>query len=174
MFRHLLAAILLLSVADVSLADPPISRHDFFGGGEPGIRLFVREVSSASAGSGKPILLLHGARVPGLASFDLLVPGGSPAADLAQRGFDVYIMDVRGYGRSTRPKEMDEPPSTHAPLVRSNEAARDIAAVADAIRKRRRVERVALFGWATGGQWAGYYASLYPNKVSALLLLNTL
>jgi pimeloyl-ACP methyl ester carboxylesterase len=44
----------------------------------------------------------------------------------------------------------------------------------DAIRQRRRVERVALFGWATGGQWAGYYASLYPEKVSALILLNSL
>jgi pimeloyl-ACP methyl ester carboxylesterase len=33
---------------------------------------------------------------------------------------------------------------------------------------------VALFGWATGGQWAGYYASLFPEKVSALIVLNSL
>jgi len=46
--------------------------------------------------------------------------------------------------------------------------------VVDAIRGHRWVARVALFGWATGGQWAGYYASLYPSNVSALILLNSL
>jgi alpha-beta hydrolase superfamily lysophospholipase len=109
-----------------------------------------------------------------LASFDLPVQGGSFATDLARRGFDVYVMDVRGYGRSTRPKEMQEPPDAHAPLVRSNDAVRDLSAVVDAIRRRRRVARVALFGWATGGQWAGYYACLYPGTVSALILRNSL
>jgi pimeloyl-ACP methyl ester carboxylesterase len=156
---------------------PEVRRRDFFVDSDPGIHLFVREVVDGSApgqAAGKPILLLHGARVPGLASFDLPVRGGSFAADLARRGFDVYVMDVRGYGRSTRPKEMQEPPDLHAPLVRSNDAAHDLAAVVDAIRRRRRVARVALFGWATGGQWAGYYASLYPNNVSALILLNSL
>jgi alpha-beta hydrolase superfamily lysophospholipase len=26
---------------------------------------------------------------------------------IAQHGWDVYLIDVRGYGRSTRPPEMD-------------------------------------------------------------------
>jgi alpha-beta hydrolase superfamily lysophospholipase len=92
----MLVVVLLLGVPNVLLVKSPISRHDFFVAGEPGIHLFAREVSSADAGTGKPILLLHGARVPGVASFDLSVAGGSLAADLAQRGFDVYIMDVLG------------------------------------------------------------------------------
>jgi len=83
-------------------------------------------------------------------------------------------MDIRGYGNSTRPKEMEEPPAAHSPLVRSNEAARDIAATVNWICDRQHVTQVALFGWATGGQWAGYYASLYPKKVSVLILLNSL
>ncbi|WP_266158848.1 alpha/beta fold hydrolase [Dyella silvatica] len=160
-----------------SHSEPQIQRHDFFVDGDTGVRLFVRELvipTGVGSSAGGPILLLHGARVPGLASFDLPVPGGSFAADLAQLGFDVYVMDVRGFGRSTRPKEMDEPPGLHAPLVRSSLAAHDISAVVDAIRKRRGVARVALLGWATGGQWAGYYASLYPEKVSTLILLNSL
>jgi pimeloyl-ACP methyl ester carboxylesterase len=83
-------------------------------------------------------------------------------------------MDVRGYGQSSRPQEMNDPPTSHAPLVRSDDAGRDISAVVDAIRKRRNVARVALFGWAVGGQWAGYYASHHPDKVDALVLLNSL
>ncbi len=154
--------------------DARISRRDFQVSGEPGIRLFVREVREQEGPAGRPIVLIHGARVPGLASFDLPVAGGSPAADLALRGFDVYIMDVRGYGRSTRPREMDEPVSAHPVLVRSNEAARDIGSVVDWIRLRRKLSQVGAVRLGDGGQWAGYYASLYPEKISALILLNSL
>jgi pimeloyl-ACP methyl ester carboxylesterase len=167
--------ILVLSALLVTSAfQPAITHRDFFINSDPGIRLFVREVTVGQNGSGKPILLVHGARVPGIASFDLPVSGGSLAEDLAQRGFNVYILDLRGYGQSTRPKEMDEPPTAHPPLVRSNEAVRDIAATVDWIRLRRALASVVLFGWATGGQWAAHYTSLYPEKVSALIMLNSL
>lgn len=153
-----------------------VARDDFFVQSGPGISLFVREVRSESAGrrDRTPILLVHGARVPGLASFDLPVPDGSLAEDLARAGYPVYVMDVRGYGRSTRPGEMSEPPNSHAPLVRSTVAVRDLAAVVDWIRERRDVDSVALLGWATGGNWCGYYATLHPERVSHLILLNTL
>src|SRR5215469_15149972 len=175
MIHNFLLAALFLSAAVPAPSQVEVQRQDFFVDGDPGVRLFVREVRLGNdRPSGRPILLLHGARVPGLASFDLPVPGGSLAADLAQLGFDIYAMDIRGYGSSTRPREMDQPPGSHAPLVRSNEAVRDISAVVDSIRRRRHVARVAILGWATGGQWGGYYASLYPENVSALILLNSL
>lgn len=155
-------------------AQPGVERHDFSVAGEPGIHLFVREVTAAHSATHIPIVLIHGARIPGIASFDLPVAGGSLAADLAARGLDAYVMDVRGYGRSTRPPEMEGAPAAHPPLVRSNEAVRDIGAVVDWVAHREHVSAVALFGWATGAQWAGYYASLYPEKVSALILLNAL
>ena len=57
-------------------------RTDHLVDGEAGIRLFVREVRAAAGVPAKtPVLLLHGARVPGLASFDLAVPGGSRAVE---------------------------------------------------------------------------------------------
>ena len=177
MIRFLPLAALLLGLVSGLTAQTKVQRQDFFVDSDPSVHIFVREVVTASGPAsafGQPILLLHGARVPGLASFDLPVPGGSFAEDLARLGFDVYVMDVRGYGRSTRPAQMEEPPANHAPLVRTNDAAYDISAVVDAICARRGVARVALFGWATGGQWAGYYASVFPRKVSALILLNSL
>jgi pimeloyl-ACP methyl ester carboxylesterase len=33
---------------------------------------------------------------------------------------------------------------------------------------------VALLGWATGGMWSAYYASLHPEKVGHLITLNAL
>src|SRR5215469_4985761 len=108
MIRHFHFLVLLLSAAGLFDSQANVQRQDFWVDSDPGVRLFVREVRLGSSQVGQPILLLHGARVPGLASFDLPVPGGSLAADLAQLGFDVYVMDVRGYGRSTRPREMDQ------------------------------------------------------------------
>jgi pimeloyl-ACP methyl ester carboxylesterase len=74
-------------------------------------------------------------------------------------------MDARGYGKSTRPE---------VPRVRGNAVVRDVAAVVEAIRSRLGVEQVALLGWATGSHWLGYYASLYPERVSHLILYNSL
>jgi pimeloyl-ACP methyl ester carboxylesterase len=149
-------------------------RHDHRIASEPGIELFAREVRRAGASSRPPVLLLHGLRVPGLASFDLAVPGGSLAADLAAAGHPAFVLDARGYGGSTRPREMERPPEGGAPLVRSSDVVRDVAAAVDWIRARTGAPRVALFGWATGGHWLGHYASLYSERVSHLILHNTL
>jgi len=151
-----------------------IHREDLFTNSDAGVRIHVREVRLGARGACRPILLVHGARVPGIASFDLPVPGGSLAGDLADKGFCVYVMDVRGYGQSTRPSEMEQPSQNHPPLVRSLEAVHDIDAAVDLIRKRTAASRVFLFGWATGGQWAGYYATLHSGKLSHLILLNAL
>jgi pimeloyl-ACP methyl ester carboxylesterase len=48
---------------------------------------------------------------------------------------------------------MDEPPTGKPALVRTNQVAQDSAVVADWICSRRHVAKVALFAWATGGQW---------------------
>lgn len=150
-------------------------RRDFTVQSEPGIDLFVREVHAAANNEATrvPILLLHGARVPGLGSFDLPVPGGSLAEDLALAGHTVYIMDARGYGGSTRPPAMDAPPEGVPPLVRSVEVTRDIDAVARLIGERHG-RPIAAFGWATGGQWLGLYATLHPERLSHLILCNSL
>jgi len=67
-------------------------------------------------------------------------------------------------GGSTRPKEMEEPAAGRAALVRSREAARDIGAVVDSIRDRRRVEKVVLFGWSTGGNGRDIMRVFTPRK----------
>lgn len=172
-------AVLAFLLLGTSLSHPchaQVERNEFMVPGDPGIRLHVREVrvDVAVDASRPPIVLLHGARVPSVPSFDLPVPNGSLAADLARAGHAVYLMDARGYGRSTRPPEMSEPPDANPPLVRSSEVVRDIAAVVDWVRDRRSVDRVALLGWATGGHWFGHYATIYPDRVSHLVLYNTL
>ena len=155
-------------------ASANVIRRDTYVTESSGVRLFVRELRLSDAKVSVPILLVHGARVPGLASFDLSVPGGSFAADLAARGFDVFVIDVRGYGRSTRPPEMDRPPEDGLPLVRAEVAVQDIAAVVDWVAAQRPGGKPILFGWAAGGQWAALYASTHPKALGGLVLLNSL
>jgi pimeloyl-ACP methyl ester carboxylesterase len=153
-----------------------VSRQDFSVTTKDQIHLWVRELrATAGALRGEPLILIHGARVPGIASFDLAVPDGSLAADLAARtGRPVYVMDARGYGCSQRPAALDEPADSNRPQVRAYEVARDIAAVAAAVEQRSGSNKVALFGWATGGMWAAYYAALYPEQIGHLVMLNAL
>jgi pimeloyl-ACP methyl ester carboxylesterase len=170
--RAILGAYLLGALS--SAFSQTLERHNFFVQSDPGIKILVREVRAHTPAQVRPVLLIHGARVPGVASFDLPMPGGSLAADLAQAGYVAYIMDARGYGLSTRPQEMSQPADANPPLVRSNLVVRDINAAVDFIRRRDRVSRVSLLGWATGASWAGYYATLFPNKVDHLILHNGL
>ncbi|MGW4111408.1 alpha/beta fold hydrolase [Actinosynnema sp. NPDC004786] len=172
----MLKTILTLALAASVTHAPPsgqVVRKDRKVRGEAG-DLAVREVRLDRGARGRPVLLLHGARVPGVASFDLPVPGGSLAADLARRGFRVFILDARGYGGSDRPPALDAPPSANPPAVTGDEVVRDIASVVDRLRATTRHDRVDLVGWATGGHWAGWYASEHPDRVEHLVLYNSL
>ncbi|MEI8409990.1 MULTISPECIES: alpha/beta fold hydrolase [unclassified Kribbella] len=151
-----------------------VVRTDFHVTSDPGVRIAVREVRPEQPHEKPPVLLLHGARVPGVASFDLPVAGGSLAADLARDGHRVYVMDARGYGGSTRPPALSQPPEQNAPAVRSSDVVRDIAAVVEQIARHTRGGQVALLGWATGGHWLGQYAAANPARVSHLVLFNSL
>ncbi|MEI7036617.1 hypothetical protein [Fulvimonas yonginensis] len=101
-----------------------VQRHDFRVVTADGVGIHVREVRTPQA-KGEPLILIHGARVPGVASFDLAVPGGSLAQDLALRtGRPVYVMDARGYGGSDRPPAMARPGAECAAFARLRVGAR--------------------------------------------------
>jgi pimeloyl-ACP methyl ester carboxylesterase len=166
-----MAPLLLLALAAV-----PVQRTELRVTTADGLRIAVREIRPEGVRSGtEPIVLLHGARAPGIASFDLPVPGGSLAEDLAVRArARVYVMDARGYGRSQRPPAMSQPPDKSRPLSRSYEVVRDVDAVVRTVLARTGARQVALLGWATGGLWVGQYAALWPERVGHLILLNAL
>ncbi|MGF1551817.1 MAG: alpha/beta fold hydrolase [Paracoccaceae bacterium] len=172
----LIAALLAsapLAVPATALAE--IVRERLVTEAEPGIEIVMRRVhDDAVEQRGDPVILLHGARVPGVVSFDLAVEGGSLAADLARAGLDVFVVDLRGYGMSTRPAAMDEPRRETTPLVRTGTAVRDLAAAADAVLAETGADQVAILGWATGGHWAGAYAAFHPERVSRVVFYNTL
>lgn len=74
--------------------------------------IYVREVTlaeNASRPAADVVLFVHGAGTPAEVSFDVPYKDYSWMAYLARAGFDVFSMDMTGYGRSTRPPAMNDP-----------------------------------------------------------------
>jgi pimeloyl-ACP methyl ester carboxylesterase len=140
---------------------------------DPGIEIFVRNKRPAAMTAFRPertVLYVHGATYPASTSFDLALDGFSWMDYIAARGYDVYLVDIRGYGRSTRPPEMAEDPAGHAPIVRGDVAIRDIGTVVDVILRRRNIPRLNLMGWSWGTTLMATYTTQNPAKVERLVL----
>jgi pimeloyl-ACP methyl ester carboxylesterase len=140
---------------------------------DAGIELFVRNKrpeTLAGFSPGRTLLFLHGATYPAHTAFDLPLAGLSWMDYIASRGFDVWCMDLRGYGRSTRPPEMAQPAAASAPLVRGETAVADLAAVAEFVRQRRGLQRIVHMGWSWGTALSGRFAAENPQQVERLVL----
>jgi len=81
----------------------------------------------------KILLYVHGATYPSETAFDLPLGGRSMMDYIALQGWDVYLVDVRGYGGSTRPPEMEKPPSENKPFADTVTAVRDVGSAVDYI-----------------------------------------
>lgn len=140
---------------------------------DPGIQLHVRNKHPEGMekfGSDRIVLFVHGGTYNAESSFDLPLNGLSWMDFVAQRGWDVYIMDLRGYGRSTRPPEMNQPPQENPPIVNTDVAIKDVSTVVDHILAKRGVSKISLIGWAWGTTIAGAYTAKNNAKVERLVL----
>jgi pimeloyl-ACP methyl ester carboxylesterase len=140
---------------------------------DPGIEIFVRNKRPAGMQAFRPertLLFVHGATYPAHTTFDLPIQGRSWMDIIAARGYDVYLLDLRGYGKSTRPQEMAQSPDANPPIVRTVTAVKDIAAVVDFILERRGIARLTLLGWSWGTFSTPTYTIANPDKVERLVL----
>jgi len=161
--------------------------------GQPA-QLYVRErvlaggaLRTSSFGD-RVVLFVHGAGTPAEVAFDVPYQDYSWMAFLARAGFDVFSVDMTGYGRSTRPAPMNDPcnlaKDRQAGFVASPCAAsyahtltsiasdwNDIDAAVNYIRALRHVDRISLVAWSRGGPRAGGYAAQHPDRVRRLVVL---
>jgi pimeloyl-ACP methyl ester carboxylesterase len=140
---------------------------------DPGIELFLCNKRPESLNAFQPnrtLLMVHGATYPAHTAFDLPLGGLSWMDYIAGRGFDVWSLDLRGYGRSTRPPEMARPAADSAPVERGETAVQDIAAAADFVRRRRGLARLTVLGWSWGTALMGPYAADNPELVERVVL----
>ena len=168
-----LAAPLLAPVAAEAQA-PQIATEEFMvPAKDAGIELFLRNKRPeglAAFTPGRTLLMVHGATYPAHTAFDLPLGGLSWMDYIAGRGFDVWCLDLRGYGRSTRPPEMAQPAGANPPIVRGETAVADIAAAAAFIRQRRSLPRLTMLGYSWGTALMGRFAADNPALVERLVL----
>lgn len=141
--------------------------------GQSGIQLYVRNKYPEGLASFSPertVLFVHGATYPAETSFDLPVGGASWMDQIARRGFDVYLVDLPGYGKSSRPPEMDQPAEANAPLVGLDVAVSAVGNAVDFIMQRRGVARTNLIGWSWGTTIMANYTTQNAGKVQRLAL----
>jgi pimeloyl-ACP methyl ester carboxylesterase len=167
-------AFLFIGVSAMAASDPPIVTEEFMVPGvDPGISLYVRNKHPQGVNKfpgDKIVLYVHGATYPSETAFDLVLNGRSWMDYIAQHGYDVYLVDVRGYGRSTRPPEMDKPAADGEPIARTATAVKDAGAAVDFILKRRGVSKINLLGWSWGTSIMGSYTAQNNDKVNRLVL----
>ncbi len=157
------------------------------------VSLFVRQRRGAP--SGPAVLLVHGRSAAAVPSFDLQYQDYSWMAYLADAGFDVFAVDLQGYGSSSKPSVMDDPCNTSADnqtkyLIPKPLAAPcpphyphpfgsfatdwdEIDTVVEFIRSLRgdRTLKVSLVGWSRGGMRVIGYAALRPNNIERVVAL---
>jgi pimeloyl-ACP methyl ester carboxylesterase len=160
--------------------------------------IYVREVVQAGVALRTPalgdqvVLFVHGAGTPAEVAFDVPRQDYSWMGYLARAGFDVFAMDMTGYGRSARPAAMNDPcnlsreqqltfvpallaapcmPSYGQQMTTLASDWNDIGAVVDHLLALRRVEKVSMFAWSLVGPRAAGYAAQHPEKVRKLVLL---
>jgi len=152
----------------------PLQTEDYLiPGRDPGTRLYIRNKFAADKTvftSDGTVLFVHGATYPAEATFDLRVGGFSWMEYIAARGYDVYLLDIRGYGRSSRPPAMSAPPGANPPFASTEDAVRDVEAAIDFILKRRGIEKVNLIGWSWGTTTTALFTTRHNDKVGRLVL----
>jgi len=158
------------------------------------VELYVRErARPATILRGAPraehvVLFVHGAGTPAEVAFDVPYADYSWMAYLANAGFDVFSMDMTGYGRSTRPSAMNEvcnlpaeqqtalgrepcKPTLEQQLTTIASDWNDLDAVVDYIRALRGVARVSLVGWSLGGPRTVGYTAQHGDKIDKIVVL---
>jgi len=142
--------------------------------GETGVQLFVQNKYPQGFQQFRPertVLFVHGGLYPAESTFDLLLSGMSWMDFIAARGFDVYYVDLEGFGRATRPLSMSMAAEINEPVTSTEAAERQLEAAVSTILQRRKIERLAVIGFDWGASVAARFASLKPTYVERLVMV---
>jgi len=170
-----IGAVIFATIAAPAIAQTPplVTDEMMVKTGDPGIEIYVRNKRPANMTTFRPeqtVLYVHGATYPSETAFDLKLDGVSWMEYMASRGYDVWLLDLRGYGKSTRPAEMADKPEANPPIVRGETAVKDIGTAVDFILQRRNIPRLNLLGFSWGTTLMATYTTQNAQKVERLVL----
>jgi pimeloyl-ACP methyl ester carboxylesterase len=130
----------------------PVGYIRFQGQGET-LRMAYMDVKPSQP-NGKTVMLLHGKNFNG-------AYWQQTAEALSQRGYRVVIPDQIGFGKSTKPEQVQ---------YTFQFLARNTLALLDTLQ----IRQVAVLGHSMGGMLATRFALMYPERVEKLILENSI
>ena len=129
-----------------------------------GVRLFLWE-KYVGVPDGKPaVLFVHGSSMASQPTFDLTVPGRPDSSVMdwfARRGFVCWCVDMEGYGRSDKSRDI------YCDIANG---ADDLAAATEYIAGARGVKSFLTYGISSGALRAALFAQRHPDRVARLAL----
>ena len=111
--------------------------------------------------SKKPILFVHGVTFSSH-EFDVNYKDYSLARYFAKHGYEVWLLDIAGFGHSEAVKDGFMPDSDYA--------AEDIEAAVRCILARNNLSSMDVLGWSWGTVTSGRFAARHPELVHRLVL----
>jgi len=128
------------------------------------VNLFLFEKCAAAPGNRPAVLFVHGSSMASQPTFDLKLPGRpySSAMDyFIEKGFDTWCVDMEGYGRSDKKRDINFDISN---------GVDDLVAATDYIAKTRGIRQFMVYGISSGALRAALFAQRCPERVSRLAL----
>ncbi len=128
------------------------------------VRLFLWEKYVGSPDNKPAVLFVHGSSMASQPTFDLSVPGRADSSVMdwfARRGFVCWCVDMEGYGRSDKSRDI---------FCDISNGADDLAAATDYIAKARGIGAFMVYGISSGALRAAVFAERHPDRVTRLAL----
>ena len=126
-----------------------------------GISLHLDRVSAEGTASQKSILLIHGVTYSSH-EFDIDYKDYSLVRKLAREGYDVWRLDIAGFGQSESVPDGFLPDSDYA--------AEDIHAAVERITEETGQDKIDILGWSWGTVTVSRFAAAYPEHVNKIVL----
>ncbi len=128
------------------------------------VKLFMWEKYVGSPDNKPAILWVHGSSMASQPTFDLTVPGRADSSVMdwfAQRGFVCWCVDMEGYGRSDKTRDI---------YCDISNGADDLKAATDYILGARGIKQFMSYGISSGTLRAALFAQRHPERISRLAL----
>ena len=128
------------------------------------VRLFLFEKKTPQPNKHGTVLFVHGSSMAGQPTFDLKVPGHPDASVMdwfAARGFDTWSVDMEGYGRSDKKRDIK---------CDISNGSDDIVAATSYIENTTGAGPLLVYGISSGALRAAMFAERHPARVKRLAL----
>ena len=152
-FLFSFAYLSVVNAAEILRETVPLERND--------VPLHLERYIEQDGKTKQPILFVHGVTYSSN-EFDVDYKDYSLARYFAKHGFEVWLLDIAGFGSSGEVQDGFMPDSDYA--------AKDIEAAVRCILERNHAKSMDIMGWSWGTVTTGRFAAQHPEMVRRLVL----